>query len=306
MPEKQTPTEQGFTKRPYTPRESQLIDRTLYWAIHRQETANALELLEQGAWCQYSNSTDPMECALVSDLEIARKFLELGADPNKKTIGNDPLFWHTNHLEQGRMPGIRLLVEHGADLHATNGQGRNFLHQLAIQDEPCLDTLQFLLQAGMNVHLQDEDKRTPLHVMAQYGWIEGMKLLLAHGADVRAMDHSQSSILHAVAEADSGHSSQVVELLVQAGASVDARNSNGKTPLMIAARNNHINSFMAFMAAGADVHAVDKSGQTARQIAESFDHQDVLACLNAQAAQALIDGIVQANGLHPLSASPFA
>ncbi len=91
---------------------------------------------------------------------------------------------------------------------------------------------QRLIDAGTPVDSRlDERNLTPLHVAALFSQPEVATLLLAHGADVSAIDVEGNSTLHMAAFL--AHD-RFVELLLQEGASADARNGLGYTPLNLA------------------------------------------------------------------------
>ncbi len=81
------------------------------------------------------------------------------------------------------------------------------------------------------VHVRDADASTPLHYAVWKGHRELVELLLAAGADVNARnqnDHWGTTPLHAAAHANER---AIAALLVAHGADLEARDGNGKTPL---------------------------------------------------------------------------
>ena len=69
---------------------------------------------------------------------------------------------------------------------------------------------------------------TPLHPAALYGHKEVVELLITAGADVNAKEKYEKTPLHHAAKA--GYY-EIVELLIAAGADVNVKNIAGKTPL---------------------------------------------------------------------------
>jgi len=99
----------------------------------------------------------------------------------KNSSGATPL-----HLvaATGSLPGLKLLIGHGAYLDAQDAHGRSTLHVLlagAIQD-PLLHVVA-LLDAGANPNLGDNEGCTPLHMAAESGNAACVRALLAAGAE---------------------------------------------------------------------------------------------------------------------------
>jgi ankyrin repeat protein len=71
------------------------------------------------------------------------------------------------------------------------------------------------------------------------------------------------------------------EALTQAGCDVNAVDSNGRTPLMYAARYNQPTAVRLLLERGADIKARDKDGKTALGLAKQFNNQEVIKALNS-------------------------
>ena len=72
---------------------------------------------------------------------------------------------------------------------------------------------------------------TPLHWMATLGDSRGIELLIQAGAEVDAVDNNGTAPVH---EAVAARQLAAVRALIGAGATPDLRNGEGKTPLEIA------------------------------------------------------------------------
>lgn len=89
-----------------------------------------------------------------------------------------------------------------------------------------------LLEADASlIDARDSDDSTPLHCAAWKGHAEVAALLLDFGADIQARNsngHWGDTPLHAAAH---GNQRAVAELLIARGADIHAKNASGNTPL---------------------------------------------------------------------------
>ena len=72
----------------------------------------------------------------------------------------------------------------------------------------------------------------------------------------------------------------IVQILIANGATVNARDSNGRTPLMWASMQGQIEAVRVLLASGADVKATDAHGKTAADIANIRKHNDIAKLIN--------------------------
>ena len=171
---------------------------------------------------------------------------------------------------------IKALLTAGAKVNAVDSNGDTALHRAC--DDGEREKVELLLSAqGIDFNVQNNAGKTPL--MLAYN-LDIFKDLLAAGAKVDAVNSKGNTALH---EACSNrYSEEKVKLLLDIqGIDVNAKNNAEKTPLMLA---RGANSIKALLDAGAKVNAVDSNGDTAlHEACRSYNNKEkVKLLLSAQ------------------------
>ena len=128
------------------------------------------------------------------------------------------------------------------------------------------------------------DGWTPLHLAAFFGHAAAVDLLLARGADPRALSRNPTANTALHAAAVRGHR-DVVERLLAGGSEIDGRAGGGWTALQLAAGSGHEGVAERLLAHGADPAAREDLGRTALEIAEATHHPKVAAILRRHAGR---------------------
>ena len=147
----------------------------------------------------------------------------------------------------------------------------------AVADEE-VDAVRELLIKGAKVNDKEDSYRkiTPLFVAVETGNIEIIQLLLDHGAKVNARDaEKQTPIMRLEEDA----TPELVELLVRYGAKIDVADKSGNTPLILAAASAKVEVVKALIDSGADVRAKNKAGRTALMNAAENDDLEAVRLL---------------------------
>jgi len=212
-------------------------------------------------------------------IDVVRVLLEAGADANScDFVGNTPLL---EAVPSGQLVCARELIPH-TDLRIFSADGNNVLHTSIVVNQPEIFRL-LLPHFADNIDVRtikgrppaDPDSPyndTPLLLACQSGYHSMVKALLAAGASRTAHDNTSVSCLHFAAQ--EGHLACVTlligrpENLKMSPAEIDARDSNGCTPLFMAALNGHRYCCAALLAAGADPAAAIPDGRTALDVAK--------------------------------------
>lgn len=192
--------------------------------------------------------------------------------PEQDMLGQQAL-----HLaaERGNEDLVRCLLRHQADPNMPCHNGRTALHQGAWAGSR--GVVKLLLDGQGEAGVQDKYNNTALHIAAERGFEPVVVELLSKG-NVEARGWNDLTPLHYAAL--NGHE-KVVELLVQNGADVNARdNKVGWAPLHLAAINGHVAVARLLLAEDAKVDAKDNEvGWTPLHLAAVNGHQGVVALL---------------------------
>lgn len=207
----------------------------------------------------------------------------------------------------GNLAEVQKLLDSGADVNLFK-QGKTPLHHAALIN-PKPEVVEALLDAGAQVGLKGHNDMTALHFavvnptpMSAHTQsnaeaknesgetarrLEVIQLLLDAGATTYAKNEDGLTPLHLAA----GHywDPEIVDTLLLAGAFVDARAENDATPLHFAAAfNGNPEVTRLLLDAGADANAQDTGGLTPLHLASRFRG-------NATVAQLLLDAGADVN-----------
>ena len=151
-------------------------------------------------------------------LSVARFLVSAGAVPGVQNAGGvSPL--HTA-AQLGHAAVVRLMLEKNADANIATRTGVTSL--LVAAEGGHTGVMQQLLDAGANINHRDAEGTTPVLAAAHFGRIDAVQLLLANrGQRVDAKLRSNAGLQALFSAAQSGHT-EVVRLLVAAGAPMDS------------------------------------------------------------------------------------
>ena len=221
-------------------------------------------LLEAGATVKVGRDDRDHTLAGVCDGHptpgIVRRLAELGAsvsavDPS----GVPPLHCAARHGEAAVMEA---LVDLGANVASVDGQGRNAMYYAAsgeavrflaarglsiqgdgVRDSPLLcaccdghvDAVRAFAELGADLSYQGKKGNTALHCAVQFAQedvaVAMARVLLAAGADVKAVNDKGQSPPHTVVHA------ACVDVLLEGGADLEARDWKDRTPICVAEPN---------------------------------------------------------------------
>ena len=250
----------------------------LHWACYFGRLRMARELLDNGANAHEENIRGETPLHLVSrgqyDTQkrgagVVQLLLERGANIDAQDKSHlTPL-----HLASyyGKLEIVRVLLHHGASVNTTRNLGKTSLHLALDGNRSCqggLGIVRLLLQHGADINSQDGDGNTPLHLASNYGKFAIGRVLLIHGANVNAENIQGHTPLHMLSlRPYVEHEFELVGILVDGGADIDARDKDHETPLHTAYRNKRFDTVKRLRERWADEDVKNNKGETPLQLA---------------------------------------
>jgi ankyrin repeat protein len=212
-----------------------------------------------------------MLAAKSGSIEIVRALLKAGAGAsiNFRDKDGQTALIHAVLDNWGRVPAnahavVGALIAAGAYVNLVDARGRTALMYAADSPENSkLEMARALIAAGAWVNAADAEGLTPLMLASKTNSGMIVEALLAAGAkaSVNAKDKKgRTALIYALS---SSYDHTIVEALLDAGASVNDVDENGKTPLMMAVERGSIATLKRLLSAHAAVNAKDKEGRTA-------------------------------------------
>jgi len=274
---------------------------SLYAAARRNQVDAALTAIQNGADVKAlpdSKDVDqrslPMLAVLLSDLRLLRELIARGVDINHAHLGLTPLLTATRDSWHGRPEAVMMLLANGADTRIADNDGYTPLHHAARSSDPAVAALlldagashEALTKEGFNALgvaciannwrlakflMERGSKSEPANgqsalIAAAMGEDDtaGVQLLLRHKARVDARGAQQNT---ALLQACTLGNTDIIGVLLDAGADRNARDDAQSSPLLEVAAQGSIESLMRLLQAKPDVRAIDLEGRNALHLA---------------------------------------
>lgn len=213
--------------------------------------------------------------------------------------------------EESEIAITKMLLAKGADVNACNVFGNTALSRIADDNmDRHTDWAKLLIDNGANVNHQTNVRRTTLHMAAEMGSVQMVKMLLGAGARTNIYDiYGRSAIQMArydaqekwdlmfeyrdnvsVIEAVYYSQEEILEDIINSGTDIESvyEADNSSTGLIVATKKNDANMVKKLLELGANINAQDSLGYTSLHYAASNGHDDVIWLLLESGADAQI------------------
>lgn len=170
-------------------------------------------------------------------------------------------------LERDDVGAVQALLERGFDPNTRDPEGQVGLYLALRQPSPGVANL-LLKWPRVDVDARNAQDENPLMMACLKGQVDWVVKLIEHGADVNKPGWAP---LHYAAT--SGHL-QIMQILLEHHAYIDAASPNGTTPLMMAAMYSTPSSVKLLLEAGADPMLKNALGLNAMDFARRAKHTE--------------------------------
>ena len=197
---------------------------------------------------------------------IVEDLLKAGCNPNDAYSNGDEIDVEDENtmitpllkaFERNRMDIAKVLLDNGAEISPALKYAKS---------SGKLEIIEFLLKCDADVDDINDEKCTPLHLVAKnHLWEESeqlvaMKILLENGADVNLKDSKSKTALH---YAVNFGNIEIIELLLKYDADIDAVDSRKCSALHLASENDHNEVAEILLINGANANLLDEEFLTA-------------------------------------------
>jgi hypothetical protein len=179
---------------------------------------------------------------------------------------------------------VSALIDRGFDPNTVNPSGQHGL-LLALRPKS-VNVARVLVKSPLTVvEVRSAQDESPLMLAALRGYVDICAALIARDADVNKPGWTP---LHYAA---TGGHVEVMKVLLDSHAYIDAESPNGSTPLMMAAMYGSVDAVRFLLASGADAALKNEQGLTALDFAKKGNQLDSAEAIAATVRRAVTGGI---------------
>lgn len=234
----------------------------LHWAVREDDLETVDALIRAGANVKASSRhlVTPLYLAAgLGNAAMIRRLVAAGADPNGTDISGDTILMAA--VRAASLDAVRELIDAGAQVNAAEPQvGHTALMWAVRHDQPRLVT--FLLARGSAIEARTRTAERPAARPPGAGGGSHGVGIVRSGVPPQGQQAPTPGGMTPLLFAARDGRLEAAQLLVTAGANVNARDANGISPLLMAISNNQIPVAAFLLSRGADANAADWWGRT--------------------------------------------
>jgi ankyrin repeat protein len=218
-------------------------------------------LLRKGAKPDAMDDEGDTALHLTYSEDVAMALIDCGA--NIEARNKKGLTQLLNAKAKGKDNIVQLLLSKGARHESIDAEGNTELHLTYSED-----VAMALIDCGANIEARNKQGGTPLLTATAKGQDKIVRLLLSKGAKTEAIDDDGNTALHLATSHD------IAVALIDGGADIDARNKQGRTPLLTAVMGGKERIVWLLLRKGAKTESMDYEGHRALQYSLEFNSSE--------------------------------
>jgi ankyrin repeat protein len=242
----------------------------------KQEIANGVEI---DCVDEYTSQT-PLMCAVASphaNIDMLRLLIENGADVNATEEQ-----YQTTVLglavQSGNLDKIKFILDAGADINYQTSSGYDVLINAMYgrdiaKDENLIAIINLLIQRGAKVNGVTSYGESALRVASDKGRFDAVKILLAAGADPQQLEWSE--LMYAIAFGSLAD----VKALIEQGAALDEIDYWERTPWLLSLQVGDLAKAQLLLSSGANCNDCGRCRKAALMYAIENNHVELLKWL---------------------------
>jgi ankyrin repeat protein len=175
--------------------------------------------------------------------------------------------------ERGDVESLKQLVPAVVKGDLADAQGWSLVMKAAYRGKA--DAVRYLCAHGADPNAALASGYTPLMQAVRWGYTDAAKALVQGGANVGASDKTHGTALHVLVD-EAKDATDLVSFLIEQKAPLEAKDSRGRTPLLVALDRGNAAAAKLLLEAKANASAADETGYSALGRAATHEDADLV------------------------------
>ncbi|XP_050406573.2 poly [ADP-ribose] polymerase tankyrase isoform X2 [Patella vulgata] len=218
------------------------------------------------------------EACLKGDLNNVKGLIDSGHDVNKRYECGMTLILYCSQSQIEPVSKIKLILDKGGNKYDTDNWNDNILHLAC--GSGLLDTVDYLLKLGFDIHSKGFNGLTPLlHCGAsQIEPVSKIKMILDKGGNIDDRDTYNNSVLHRACEYGC---LETVKYLLELGLDIQSRCFVGQTPILYSSKSHiePVSKIKLLLDKGGNIDDTDKHNDNLLFLAYNYGRPETVKFL---------------------------